>query len=218
MVENQENVQQELQEINIDAMSDRKLGEISEKPKKVELDGQEVTITDVSLKLTPDERTTKDGSKKTRNVIFTLEYDNDQKENYGGVSSFVYSGGTVGEPTIWAEGKSAAAKLFNKWLSHIGKKKEEVSFKEFFTGLKGMKVKISTQSVHYMGEEYRKNVVAEFLEGGSTPSTSESKPTIKIQGSQGYKNMHLAGDIPPEPIEDIVTYNTDEWFMPKEVK
>jgi len=224
MVENnQENVQQqELTEINIDAMSDRKLGQTFEKPAKVELDGQTVTITNVSLKLTPDERTTKDGTKKTRNVIFALEYNNDQVENYGGVSSFVYSDGNVGEPTIWAEGKSAAAKLFNKWLAHVGKKKEDVSFKDFFAGLKGMRVKIATQSVHYMGEEYRKNIVSEFLGQGVTPSSSfsESTPTIKINSSQGYENMHLAGDVVPEPLRPTDEYTTgdSEWFMPEDAK
>jgi len=230
MVENQENVQiEELQEYDINKMSDRKLGDPFEKPPKVELDGQEVEITKVSIKPTLEDTLTKNGKKK-RKVIFSLEFDGEHIEYYGGVSVFVYDDGNIGEPTIWAEGnRSASAKLFNKWLEFKGKKMEETNYKEFFSSLRGMKVKISTVDSPYDGQNFRKNVVVEFVGGNSpssTQSTNKEESTLrsKVLDSHEHLTIDTAGDIPPQPTRpETVTYNMDgdaemgQWVTPKEV-
>ena len=174
MVENNQEMQ-ELKEINLNSMSDRKIGESGQKVEKPNLDGQEVTITDVSLKETGEVRTTQDGTKKYKTVIFSIEYDGNNRENYGGVTAFIYEDGNVGEPTIWTEGKSAAAVLFNKWLNFVGKKVEDVSYRDFFLGLTGLKVKLVNKLSFFQGEEFKKNIIDSFIDGGKTPSSKEER-------------------------------------------
>ena len=147
------------EEIDLNKLSDRKLGEKMEKPK---LDGQEFVITKIELKATVEEKKTKDNSKTYKPVLFKVFYGDDNYENYGGVAQFKFDG-DYAEPTIWTDGNSAAAKLFRLWLGTTGKKVEEVSFKDFFSGLKGMKVKLRTKTTEYEGKEYLKNVVEEFI-------------------------------------------------------
>lgn len=213
MVEkNQNEVQsantQELKEINLTQMSDRKIGESVEKPN---LDGQTVSITDVSLKETNEERTTQDGTKKQKTVIFSIEYDGIHRENYGGVTSFIYDDGNTGEPTIWPEGKSAAAVLFNKWLKFVGKEVGDVSFKEFFVGLKGMTAQIVNVPVYYQDEEFRKNIVDSFVDGVKTPSQpiKEQHPNTTPTKQEKCPECNLTGvcvDTSNEPHKQMEEY------------
>jgi hypothetical protein len=158
-------------EVNISAMSDRKIGETFEKTEKPNLDGKEVEITNVILKLKPEVKTTKDGKKETRSFIFSLEYDGLHRENFGGVTAFVHDG-KVGDPTIWIEGKSAATKLLKLWLDYTGKNFEDISYREFFLGLKGMKARIKNVTTMYQGDEFPKNIVTEFVGGAKAQPTS----------------------------------------------
>jgi len=147
------------EEIDLDKLSDKKLGEKMEKPR---LDGQEFIITKVELKATVEEKKTKDNKKTYKPVLFKVYYGEDNFENYGGVAQFKFDG-EFNEPTIWTDGMSASAKLFRLWLKTTGKQVEDVSFKDFFSGLKGKKVKIKTKTTEYEGREYVKNIIEAFI-------------------------------------------------------
>ena len=151
--------QQVLEEINLDDIGDRKIGEKKEKP---DLDGKEVTISDVKLIPTNDISTTRDGTKQFKSVMLRVYYGEDIYENYGGVQQFKH-GDKFDSPTIWVEGKNAAAVLLRMWAKHVGVEVEDVSLKEFFKGLIGKKVRLKTKTEEYQNEEYRKNIVEEFL-------------------------------------------------------
>lgn len=147
-------------DIDLNSLSDRKLGEKMEKPN---LDGKIVTISKVELKATNDVKLTKDGTKKYKPVLFRVWYDDEVYENYGGVQQFEHDG-KYGEPTIWTEGNSNAAKLFKLWVAAKEVAPDEVSLKQFFTDLKGKKVKLRHKEAEFEGREYKKNVVVEFTE------------------------------------------------------
>lgn len=148
--------------IDIDGLGDRKIGE------KIHLKGKTVSIADVKLEPTGDERDSKDGRKKMEIILFRLTYKPEGTEervfeNYGGVTRFIREGGEKSEPTINYKGKSAAANLFKVWLKFEDKEFQDVSFKEFFKGLKGLRAKIKEVNVTYQGEDSFKNVVQEFV-------------------------------------------------------
>lgn len=162
----EEAIQEEDIELNLDDMSDRKIGE---KLEKINLDGATTVITRIQLIAKPEVKKTLKGTVNQRSVVFRVYYDikndmgYDVYENYGGVSQFEREDGSFGEPTIWAEGESASAKLFKLWLKKIGKKPEEVSFKEFFKSLVGMPVSIVRTTEKYQGKSYPKNTISSFL-------------------------------------------------------
>ena len=150
--------------IDLNDLSSKKLGESFEKP---DLDGKEVTIEDVELKRTTETKITKKSNKKYRAVIFKLHYRVDGieetvHENYGGVQSF-QNEGEWAEPTLWVDGKNAAAKLFRLWLASVNKQASEVSYKDFFVGIKGKRVRLAGKTVEYDGDEFKKNIVEAFL-------------------------------------------------------
>ena len=151
--------------IDVDSLSDKKIGQTVEKP---HLDGKTATISKVELSATGDIRTSKDGTKKQETILCKVYYQidgakEDAYENYGGVSRFVREDGSKSEPTIWTDGKNAAAKLFKKWLLKVNKNAEDVSLKEFFKGLQGMKVMLKEEQVAYQGDISYKNIVEIFL-------------------------------------------------------
>jgi len=159
-----EEIQEEIIEsIELDALPDKKIGE------KTHLKGKTVFIEDVNLKPTGEERFSKDGNKKMEIILFRLTYrleDSEERyfENYGGVTRFIRENGEKSEPTINYKGKSAAANLFKAWLKFKGKEVEEVSFKDFFKGLKGMKARLREVKVDFQDKESFKNVVEKFEE------------------------------------------------------
>ncbi len=150
-----------LPSIDIDGLPERKIGE------KAHLKGKTVLIEDVNLKPSGDQRKSKDGSKNMEIILFRLTYKLNSEErcfeNYGGVTRFIRDSGDKSEPTINYKGKSAAANLFKAWLKFNDKEFKEVSFKEFFQGLKGLKAKLKEVNVTYQGEESFKNVVQDFV-------------------------------------------------------
>lgn len=147
-----------VQEISVDNLGDKKLGEKKEKP---HLNGQEVEITNVELN--PQEVATTKTGKDYRSVSVKVFYDKDNYESYGGFRQYKQTDGSFGDLTIWNESNAAANVLFNKWLTKVGKTREAVSYKEFFTGLVGMKVKLIEVNVMYQGETFHKNIVGEFM-------------------------------------------------------
>ncbi|RMF94488.1 MAG: hypothetical protein D6734_07625 [Candidatus Schekmanbacteria bacterium] len=155
------NQNQETTEIPLDSLSNRKIGEGFEKPN---LDGKTVTIFDVKLEATNRISKTQDGSREYRPLILRLFYnDNTLFETYGGIMQFRNADGTFREPTIWVEGQNEAAKLFRKWSNFVGKNPKETSLKEFLLNLKGKKAIIENKKVMYMGKEFNKNVIKEFI-------------------------------------------------------
>jgi len=153
--------EQQIEEINVDDLDNRKLGERVEKP---DLDGKVVTIKDVKLIPLNEVNTTKDGTRQFRSVMMRVFYGENTYENYGGVQQFKH-GDKFDSPSIWTDGKSAAAKLLKMWAKHVGIELEDVSLKEFFKGLVGRKVKLKKKMTEYNEEEYRKNIIDEFIEG-----------------------------------------------------
>lgn len=150
----------EIEQIDINELPDTKIGQINEKPT---LDGQTTIITNITL--TPlTEQTTKDGTKTYKPILFRIHYgDPTQYENYGGVQQFKKEDGTYEPPTIWLEGKSSAAKLLKKWLEHTKQQPENISYKDFFKNLIGQKVKLKTITTKYNHEEYKKNIIDQFI-------------------------------------------------------
>jgi len=159
-MENQ-SIPEEQVNMNIPAevkIPDNKIGDKKEKP---HLNGREITITDVKLEAATEIATTKSG-KSYRAVLFKVFYGNDTYENYGGFRQ--YKNGDVFSPvTIWNESKASGNILFNKWLDKVGKKREEVSYKDFVDGLKGMKAKLIEVNVMYQGNTTHKNIVDKFM-------------------------------------------------------
>jgi len=162
MEENEQvEIPSEPQEIDLNDLSGRKIGEKVEKEK---LDGKTVKIVDIKLVPTEGLKKTKDGLKEYRAVLFKVFYDNlETYENYGGVMQFKH-GENYAEPTIWAEGKSAAAKLLQLWVNFKGADIKNVSFKDFFKGIIGLTGVIETKTVSYQGEDFVKNVIKELKE------------------------------------------------------
>ena len=153
---------QDVQDIDINSLSDRKFGEKTEKPK---LGGKKAVVIDVKLRPTGKVNASKDGTKKYEPLILTLTYEIDGQnyyENYGGMQRFIHDG-EPGQPTVWAEGKNAAAVLFKLWREHIGKKLEDVSVKEWLRDLVGKQVELVEKVTMYEGNEGHKNVIAKFL-------------------------------------------------------
>jgi hypothetical protein len=151
-----------IEPLNIDELSDRKLGEkAAEKP---DLNGQEIVIHKIELIPTGQIRKSKDGTRDMETILFKTYYDNDEQwENYGGVNRFIRNDGTKSEPSINPAGKNAAANLFNLWLKYTRKYADEVSYKEFFKSLTGLKAKLGRVTTKYQGKDYFKNVITEFL-------------------------------------------------------
>jgi hypothetical protein len=153
---------QDVQDIDINSLSDRKFGEKTEKPK---LGGKKAVILEVKLRPTCKVSATKDGTKKYEPLILTLTYEIDGQqyyENYGGMQRFIHDG-EPGQPTVWAEGKNAAAVLFKLWREHTGKKLEDVSVKEWLGDLVGKQVELTEKVTMYEGNEGHKNVVSSFI-------------------------------------------------------
>ena len=161
IVEETEEAQEPL---DLDSLSDRKLGERAEKPN---LNGETILIPKVELVPTGKVKTAQTGTARIENILFRVYYNDESVwENYGGVGRFVNKDGSTSEPSIDPNGKNAAAKLLRLWLEFTGKKVEEISIKDFFKGLIGLKARITndktTQTV-YGGETFEKNIITEFV-------------------------------------------------------
>ena len=153
------------QDIDLDSLSDSKIGEKIEKP---HLDGKEILISDVELTPTGTIINTRDGKQRQETILFKVHYKSiddkaDSYENYGGVSRFLRPDGSKSEPTIWTKGNNAAANLFRAWLVKRNKKAEDVSFKEFFQGLRGLRARLKEVQVQYQGQMFHKNIIEQFL-------------------------------------------------------
>ncbi len=152
--------------IDVNSLPDTKIGKSILKP---HLDGKVVVISNVELNALGNERTTQSGAAKVEDVLFKVHYQiQDEKhtpahENYGGVTRFIQDDGSKSDVTIYTGGDNAAACLFKAWLAHIGKKEEDVSFKDFFKSIVGLKARLKEKITVYKGTEGYKNVVEQFL-------------------------------------------------------
>ena len=159
-MENQ-TIPEEKVDMNIPAevkMPDGKIGEKKEKP---HLHNKEIVVEDVKLEAATEISTTKSG-KQYRAIFFKVFYGDDTYENYGGFRQYK-NGEDFSPVTIWGESKAAANILMEKWLDKVGKKREDVSYKDFIDGLKGMKAKLIEVNVMYQGNTTHKNIIGEFL-------------------------------------------------------
>ncbi|HEU04060.1 MAG TPA: hypothetical protein ENH95_02935 [Nitrosopumilus sp.] len=159
MDENNQQEEQPLTALDLNSLPDRKT---TEKRPKPNLGGQEFTIQDVNLFIMPEEKLAKKGT-KYKDVLFRVHYDQENYEHYGGVKAFKQNDGEYGPPVIYVEGSSAASQLFKLWLTKVGKTVDDVSFKEFFQGLKGLKVKIVSVATTFQGKGFQKNSIGSFL-------------------------------------------------------
>ena len=163
-----ESIQEETEEVqeplDINSLSDRKLGDKIEKPN---LNGVEVIIAKVELTPTNKIRTTQSGTARIEDVLFRVYYnDEDTWEHYGGVGRFINKDGKPREPSVNPDGKNASAKLFHLWLEFTGQKVEEISMKDFWKGLIGLKAVITndkTTQTAYGGETFNKNIITSFV-------------------------------------------------------
>lgn len=147
-------------EFDINAMSDKKIGDKFEKPN---LDGKIVTIQNIKLISTGKRSTTMDGAYQYEPMILRVYYDAVNFESYGGLKQFIQNN-QAGEPVISSDAKNQASKLFKLWLNYKKKNVKEVSVKEFLLSLVGMKCKLAYRVLNYGGEEYNKNIIVEFLD------------------------------------------------------
>ena len=145
--------------INVEELGNQKIGEGFEKP---DLNGKEVTILKGELIPTNEVKKVRDGSKEYRPVIFKVYYDEQNFEYYGGLRQFQTQSGW-GEPTFDPNANCAVAKLFRLWIAKMNLKTEQVSRKEFFQGLKGMKARLRNTTVQFQGKDFKKNVIESFV-------------------------------------------------------
>ena len=151
------------EQVNMNIPAEVKIpdGKIGEKQEKPHLNGKEVTVTDVKLEASQEIAITKT-KKEYRAILFKVFYDEEYYENYGGFRQYK-NGDTFSPVTIWDKSQAAANMLFEKWLDKVGKKREDVSYKDFIDGLKGMKAKLIEVNVMYQGNTTHKNIIGDFL-------------------------------------------------------
>lgn len=141
--------------IDLDGMSNVKIGEKFEKPN---LDGKDVTIQKVELVPRGNLEKTKSG-KEYRPVTMRIYYDDNNYENYGGCRIFQGSS----EVTFDPKGSNVTSRLFRLWLAKMNLKADDVSRKDFFLGLEGMKARIRSEVKSFDGRDYQKNIIESFV-------------------------------------------------------
>lgn len=137
---------------------------------KVEMDGKEVGIEKVELKLPGDNEPwifTK--SKKLRFKPCTLRvyFDHEgQQEVYSGIKVIERLSGKYSHPSIYKDGQSQVAEMFKKYADLVNKNPNRLTLKDFFTFLesKSFKCLMETKDVENPDKKelIRKNFVKEF--------------------------------------------------------
>lgn len=181
-LEEQQTTEEESQEDLVAAGSEgleydfKKAPKTTKGPERENLDGKEVTITDVKLILPKPESPWKLSKKQTteyKDCMFILFYDNEgQREYYSGVKVFprVVKGQKLySDPNINNKAKNQATQLKKVYAEYKGKKPEEISLHEFFNFLaskpKALIKSVETKFDDDDGKEIvaHKNIVSKFL-------------------------------------------------------
>lgn len=84
-------------------------------------------------------------------------------EYYPGFKYFVNEGKVNDNAKINRDGESATTKLFQLACKKMGKPEDEVSDQDFYDFLVGKKVKIKTLTGKYLGKEWFRNDIVEFV-------------------------------------------------------
>lgn len=144
----------------------------SEKAKRENLNGKTLTISTVGVTppRTTDRRTgqavpptvgQQDASVKYyrgKLVVEMTDGENKFVEYIPNCKYFVQNDGSVARlPRLPREGNNEVAKLFRLYAAFLGKKAEEVSDREFLTGLVGMKATIKVAEGTYAGRKWFRN-------------------------------------------------------------
>lgn len=114
------------------------------------------TIMNVELKRTFEPKTTKDGSSEYYPLIFNVhtktENGEDSFDNYGGLRET--------EDGLWSGEKSAFGKLLK-----LAKEEADIkTYADFFNFVKaGVDVKIRTETTTFGDNEYKKNIIKQFI-------------------------------------------------------
>ena len=140
-------------------------------PEREDLDGKEVTITDVKVILPKPEspwQLSKNKKVKYKSCQFILFYDNDgQREYYSGMKVFEREEKGVkkySDPVIQNNGKNQASSLKSVYAEYKGKKPEEISMHEFLSFLKSKpKTMLKGKEFEYDDNVTKKNIVVKFL-------------------------------------------------------
>lgn len=141
-------------------------------PPRINMDGQETTITDAKIILPRKEakwELSRDKETEYKYCVFKLFYENGQQEFYSGVRVFkVEQGGDekYSHPSIMRDRKNQSSQLLGRYADFKNKDINEVSLKEFLSYLKSkpkVRIKVEEFENPNTGDKIHKNMVNEFL-------------------------------------------------------
>lgn len=144
--------------------------ETTRAPPRVDISGQEATITKADIVLPPSNQDwdkSRDGTKLYKYCTFILFYDKEgQQERFSGVRVFQRDDGKYSHPSFTRDRVNQASELLGLYADKVEKDINEISLREFMGFLnskpkvliKGKKVTNPTTN-----EEITKNLVEKFL-------------------------------------------------------
>jgi len=136
-------------------------------PERIEMDGKEVTVSKIELKI-PSEDTpwelSKSKTTKYKKCIFSVFYDDEgQKEYYSGIKVFerkVNNVSKYSDPAIQNGGTTQVSQLKQTYAEFKGKKVEEVSLHEFFAFLNSKpRAVLKLKDFEFFDEKTNKKVI-----------------------------------------------------------
>ena len=142
-----------------------------------ELNGQTVTIKGAKI-LNPTKADewglTLKKDKETKKYGFLIEYDteNNDREYMSGLQGYKNDDGSLGDPTLYFEGKNQVAKLFQAYRTFVMAKdnvdaetfKDKYGLHKFVAFLNSNpKVIIETVEIDFMNKIHKKNLVKSFV-------------------------------------------------------
>ena len=144
-------------------------------PDRIDLDGQMISIVKAELTIPPESwewQKAKHSDTMSKNCPFKIHYKTEdgqlQIENYSGVKVFQTKDGKYGQPTIWKEGKTQAAKLMATYAKFMEKDIKEVTMRQFGnflnSGIIKGKIKATEVTNPTNEETFMKNVIVEFVQ------------------------------------------------------